>query len=38
MTSPQLLEGVPVGWAHQREHFLSGAPTRLTEREIQVET
>jgi hypothetical protein len=38
MTSPQLLEGVPVVWAHQREHLSFGAPTRLTEREVRIET
>ena len=32
VTLPALLEGVPVGWAHQRERLLSGAPSRLTER------
>ena len=32
VTLPRLLEGVPVGWAHQRERLLSGAPSRLTER------
>jgi hypothetical protein len=38
MTLPQLLEGVPVGWAYQREHLLSGAPSRLTERTVRTET
>ena len=32
VTLPALLEGVLVGWAHQRERLLSGAPSRLTER------
>jgi hypothetical protein len=35
MTSPLLLEGMPVGLAHEREHLLSGAPTRLTKREVR---
>jgi hypothetical protein len=38
MAHPTLLEGVPVGWAHRRERLLSGAPTRLTEREVRIET
>jgi hypothetical protein len=38
MAHPTLLKGVPVGWAHQRKGLLSGALTRLTEREIQVWT
>gem|GEM_PF-3835395 len=38
MTSPQLLEEVPVGWAHWRERLLSGAPSQLTERRFQIET
>jgi hypothetical protein len=38
MAHPTLLEGVPVGWAHQRKGLLSGALTRLTEREIQFGT
>jgi hypothetical protein len=32
VTLPALLAGVLVGWAHQRERLLSGAPSRLTER------
>jgi hypothetical protein len=37
LTLPALLEGVPLGWSHQREHLLSGAPTRLTKQEVRVE-
>jgi hypothetical protein len=37
VTLPTLLKGVPAAWVHQREHLLSGAPTRLTEREVRVE-
>ena len=38
VTLPRLLEGVPSGWAHQREHFLSGALTRTTERHVRIDT
>lgn len=38
VTLPTLLAGVPVGWAHQREYLLSGAPKRSTEREVRVAT
>jgi hypothetical protein len=38
VTLPRLLEGLPAGWAHQREHLLSCAPTRLTERAVRTET
>ena len=38
VTLPRLLEGVPVAWAHQREHLLSGAPTRFTERAVRIQT
>ena len=37
LTLPALLEGVPLVWSHQREHFLSGGPTRLTKQEVRVE-
>jgi hypothetical protein len=32
------MEQFPVGWAHQREHLLSGAPTRVTKRHVRIET
>lgn len=38
MTLPTLPEGVPVVWAHQREHLLSSARTRLTKRHVRIET
>ncbi len=38
VTLPRLLEGVPVRWAYQREHLLSGALTRLNDRHVRIET
>ena len=38
VTSPQLLEAVPAGWAYQRAHLLSGALTRLNDRHVRIET
>ncbi len=35
---PALLAPIPLAWAHQRQYPLSGEPTRLTEREVRIET
>ncbi|MGK7865590.1 hypothetical protein [Falsiroseomonas sp. E2-1-a4] len=35
---PALLEPMPLAWTHQREHLLSSALTRPTEREVRIET
>jgi hypothetical protein len=35
---PALLEPMPLAWAHQREHLMSSALTRPTEREVWIET
>jgi hypothetical protein len=34
---PALLGPIPLAWAHQREHLLSGEPTRRAELEVRIE-
>jgi hypothetical protein len=33
----RLLGPIPLAWAHQREHLLSGEPTRRAELEVRIE-